>query len=60
MLVPGSVIFSPDMVWRINRVRIAERLHVLPTAVDSMPYYDVLDCLTLWAEEGKGPGPQNK
>jgi hypothetical protein len=57
MLVPGSVLFTPDEQRRMIRVRIAERLHVLPAAVDTMSYYDVCDCLAMWSAELKGPTP---
>lgn len=57
MLVPGSVLFTADEQRRMTRVRIAERLHVLPADVDTMSYYDVCDCLAMWSAEAKGATP---
>ena len=44
----GQVAFEAWEVQRINRIRIAERLHVTPGDVDRMRWRDVQDCLDVW------------
>ena len=39
---------DPDEIRRVNRVRIAERLHKLPHEVDAAPYPDICDMLEVW------------
>ena len=45
---PQAVTLDPVEVWRIQRVRIAERLHITPGQVDGMAYADVCDLLEVW------------
>lgn len=45
---------DPDEIIRVNRVRIATRLHKLPSEIDAMPASDVDDLLEVWwADEQK-------
>jgi len=48
------VTLDPDEALRINRIRIAQWLHVTPGEVDAMPASDVEDVLqVMWADEQK-------
>lgn len=53
MLAPGSVRFDPDETWRINRVRIAERLHKFPHEIDALPKREVQDLIDVWAADDR-------
>jgi len=55
-LFPKQVTLDPDEALRINRIRIAQWLHVTPGEVDAMPASDVEDVLqVMWADEQKYP-----
>jgi hypothetical protein len=45
---PAAVTLDPVEVWRVQRVRIAERLNITPGQVDDMDYADVCDLLEVW------------
>jgi len=45
---PQAVTLDAVEVWRVQRVRIAERLHITPEQVDAMDYADVCDLLEVW------------
>jgi hypothetical protein len=40
--------FTADEVRRVNRVRIAERLHKFPAEVDMQPLSDIVDIMEVW------------
>jgi hypothetical protein len=51
---PKQIVFNAEEAQRINRIRIAQWLHVTPSAVDAMPLADVEDVMeVMWADKQK-------
>lgn len=55
-LFPKQTFLDPDEAERINRIKVAQWLHVTPGMVDAMPASDVEDVMQImWADEQKYP-----
>jgi hypothetical protein len=53
---PEQVQLEPDEVFRINRIRIAEKFHKWPHEVDCLSAAEVEDILELmWADDKLAP-----
>lgn len=49
---PQQVTLDADEVYRINRIRIAEKFHKWPHEVDALPAEEASDILELmWADD---------
>jgi hypothetical protein len=55
-MFPKQVFLETDEAERINRIRVAQWLHITPGEVDAMPAADVEDVMNImWADEQEYP-----
>lgn len=52
-MFPNSPVLTVQEIHRLNRVRIAERLHKLPSEIDLMPLTDVHDLMEVWRADSE-------